>query len=126
MGRAAEVITVVGVLQPTALAGRFASLAARGLGAVALPPRAARVGSKEGLTVLALTFREWTFHRPASPQAHDRGLGGWKEENGEGKSAPKKTEENGRRGEILPVGKKTERPNQHFHPDRLHAVSGRR
>jgi hypothetical protein len=96
MGRAAEVITVAGVLQPTALAGRFASLAARGLGAVALPPRAARVGSKEGLTVLALAFGEWTSHGPVSPQAHDRKIAAWKEANREektGRRRSKKTEE---------------------------------
>ena len=58
MGRAAEVITVVGLLQPTVLAGRFACPSARGLGTVALPPGAAWVGSKDGLTVLALAFGE--------------------------------------------------------------------
>ena len=84
MGRAAEVITVGGLLQPTALAGRFAGPSARGLRAVALAPGATRVGSKEGLTVLALAFGSWTSHRPASPQAHDQGIGGWKEANGEG------------------------------------------
>jgi hypothetical protein len=96
MGRAAEVITVVGVLQPTALAGHFAGLAARGLGAVALPPGAARVGSKKGLTVLALAFGEWTSHGPVSPQAHDRKIVTWKEANREektGRRRSKKTEE---------------------------------
>jgi hypothetical protein len=53
---------------------------------------------KEALTVLTLAFGVWTSHRPASPQAHDQGIGGWKEENGEGKSALKKIEEHGRRG----------------------------
>jgi hypothetical protein len=53
MGRAAEGITVVGLWQPTVLAGRFAGPSARGLGAVALPPGAARVGSKDALTGLA-------------------------------------------------------------------------
>jgi len=98
MGRAAEVITVGGLLQPTALAGRFAGPSARGLGAVALAPGATRVGIKEGLTVLALTFGAWTSHWPASPQANEQGSGARKKENGEEKSAPKKIEENGRRG----------------------------
>jgi hypothetical protein len=83
---------------PPALAGGLASLAARGRGAVALALGAARVGLKEGLTVLALAFREWTSHWPVSPQANDRKIGAWKEENGEEKSAPKKIEANGRRG----------------------------
>jgi hypothetical protein len=98
MGRAAEGITVVGVLQPTALASRFASLAARGLGAVALPPRATRVGSKEALTVLALAFGEWTSHGPVSPEAHERKIVAWKEANREEKTGLKKIEEDGRRG----------------------------
>jgi hypothetical protein len=98
MGRVAEIIPVVRLLMPTALAGGLAGLAARGLGAVALAPGAARVGIKKGLTVLALAFREWTSHWPASPQANDRKIGAWKEENGEEKSEPKKIEENGRRG----------------------------
>ena len=73
-------------------------MAARGLGAIALAAGAAGVGIKEGLTVLTLAFREWTFHWPASPQANDQGIGAWKEENGEEKSAPRQIEENGRRG----------------------------
>jgi hypothetical protein len=85
-------------VEPTTLAGGFAGLAARGLGAVALALGAARVGSKEGLTVLTLALREWTSHGPASPQVHDQGGGVWKEENGEEKSVPKKSEEDGRRG----------------------------
>src|SRR5215831_12260997 len=72
LGGAGEVIAVAWLVQPAALAGGLAGLPARGLGAVALAPGAARVGSKKGLTVLALAFREWTFHGPASPQAHDR------------------------------------------------------
>ena len=72
MGGACEGIAVAWLGEPAALAGGLAGLAARGLGAVALAPGTARVGSKAGLTVLALAFREWTFHGPASPQAHDR------------------------------------------------------
>ena len=98
LGRAAEIIAVLRFLMPTALASGLAGLAARGLAAVALAPGTARVGSKEGLTVLALALREWTFHWPASPQANDRGIRVWKEENGEAKSASKTIEENGRRG----------------------------
>src|SRR5256885_10297161 len=82
MGRAAEIIPVVRLVMPTALAGGLAGLAARGLGAIALAPGAARVRRKEGLTVLALAFGKWTSHGPASPQAHDQGMGAWKEENG--------------------------------------------
>jgi hypothetical protein len=65
---------------------------------VALARGAARVGIKKGLTVLAFTFGEWTSHWPASPQANDQGSEGWKEENGAGKSTPKKSEAHGRRG----------------------------
>jgi hypothetical protein len=65
---------------------------------VALALGAARVGRKEGLTVLALPFGEWTSHWPASPQANNQGIGAWKEDNGKEKSAPEKSEENGRRG----------------------------
>jgi hypothetical protein len=86
MGRAAEIIPVVRFVEPTALAGGLAGLAARGRGAVALAPGTARVGRKEGLTVLALAFGKWTSHWPASPQANDRKIGAWKEENGEEKS----------------------------------------
>jgi hypothetical protein len=73
------------------LAGGFAGVAARGLGAVALASGAARVGNKEGLTVLTLTLTRWTSHGPASPQANDQGVGARKEENNEEKSAPKKS-----------------------------------
>jgi hypothetical protein len=98
MSRVAEIIPVVRFVMPTALAGGLAGLAARRLGAVALASGAARVGSKEGLTVLALAFRKWTSHWPASPQANDRGIRVWKEENGEAKSGSKTIEENRRRG----------------------------
>ena len=98
VGGAGEGIAVSGLVSPTTLAGGLAGLATRGLGAVALARGAARVGSKEGLTMLTLAFREWTSHGPVSPQAHDQGIAAWKEENGEGKSVPKKIEEDGRRG----------------------------
>jgi hypothetical protein len=58
MRRVAEISLVVRFVMPTALAGGLAGLAARGLGAVALAPGAARVGIKEGLTVLALACCE--------------------------------------------------------------------
>jgi hypothetical protein len=96
MERAAEIIPVVRLVMPTALAGGLAGLAACGCGAVALAPGAARVGSKEGLTVLAFAFGKWTSHWPASPQANHRKIGAWKEENGEekvGRRRAKKTEE---------------------------------
>jgi len=80
------------------LAGGFARLPTLGLGAVALALGTTRVGIKEGLTVLALTFGAWTSHWPASPQTNDQGIGAWKKENGEEQSEPKKSEENGRRG----------------------------
>ena len=101
-------------------------MAARGLGAVALAAGAAGVGIKEGLTVLTLALARWTSHWPVSPQANEQRVGLWKEENGEEKSGLKKIEENGRRGYLSTVGKKTERPTQQFYPGRLHAVSGRR
>ena len=71
VGRAAAIISVLRFVMPTALARGLAGLAARGLAAVALAPGTARVGSKEGLTVLARALREWTFPWPASPQAKD-------------------------------------------------------
>jgi hypothetical protein len=67
------------------LAGGFAGVAARGLGAVALASGAAGVGIKEGLTVLTLALTQWMSHWPASPQANDQGIGVWKKENGEAK-----------------------------------------
>ena len=85
VGRAGAGIAVGGFVAPAPLAGRLAGLVARRRGAVALAPSATRVGSKEGLTMLALTFGEWTSHWPASPQVNDRKIGGQKEENGEGK-----------------------------------------
>ena len=87
LGRAAEIIPVVGLLMPSALAGSLAGLAARRLGAVALVPDVARVRSKEGPTVLALTFAEWTSHEPASPQAHDLQIAAETEENEEKKAS---------------------------------------
>ena len=83
MRRGAEIIPVVRFGMPTALA-----------------PGAARVGIKEGLTVLALALRECTAHWPASPQANERKIGAWKEANGEDKSALKKSEDDGRKGDI--------------------------
>ena len=82
--------------------------------------------SNSGLTVLTLALARWTSHWPVSPQANEQRVGLWKEENGEEKSGLKKIEENGRRGYLSTVGKKTERPTQQFYPGRLHAVSGRR
>jgi hypothetical protein len=86
MGRAGEVIAVAWLLEPAVLPGGLARLPARGLGAVALALSATRVGSKEGLTVLALPFGEWTSHWPISPQANDRKIGVRKEENDEVKN----------------------------------------
>jgi hypothetical protein len=77
-------------MEPTALAGGLAGLAARGHGAVALAPGAARVGRKEGLTVLALAFGKWTSHWPASPQANHRKIRAWKEENGAEKAGQRR------------------------------------
>src|SRR5205823_3078035 len=50
MGGACEVIAVVGLVLPAALAVGFAGLAALGLRAIALSPGAARIGIKAGLT----------------------------------------------------------------------------
>src|SRR5215475_2053128 len=83
MSRAAEIISVMGLLMPSALAGSLAGLAARRLGAVALVPDVARVRSKEGPTVLARTCAEWTSHEPASPQAHELQIAAETEENEE-------------------------------------------
>jgi hypothetical protein len=98
MGGAGEVIAVAWLLEPAVLAGGFARLPARGRGAVALALGTARVGFKEGLTVLALALIQGTSHWPASPPANDPGIGAWKEENGKEKSALKQSEEHGRRG----------------------------
>ncbi len=126
MGGTTEVITVVGLLQPTAVTGRFAGLAARWRRTVVLAPGAARVRIKEGLTVLTLALGEWTSHWPASPQANDLQIVAWKEENGEeqaGRRRSKKIEE----ADKYPIfWKKTQQPNRQFQPDRLIAVSGRR
>ena len=106
MGGASAVIAVAWLLEPAVLARSFARLAARGLGAVALAPGAARVRRKEGLTVLALALGAWTSHEPVSPQAHDLQSAAETKENGENQSGPKHLEEDGRRGELCPVGKK--------------------
>jgi hypothetical protein len=126
MGGATEVITVARLLQPTALTGRFAGLAACWRRAVVLAPGAARVRSKKGLTVLTLALGEWTSHWPASPQTNDLQIAAWKEENGEaqrGRSRSKKTEE---ADKYSIFWKKTQPPNLQFQSDRLIAVSGRR
>jgi hypothetical protein len=103
-GRVAKRIPVVRLVMPTALAGGLAGLAADGLGAGALAPSAARVGSKKGLTGLALAFRAWPSHWPVSPPANARKSGAWKAENGEENRAPKPSEANRRRGERSPGG----------------------
>jgi hypothetical protein len=95
MGGATEVITVVGLLPPAALAVGFTGLVALGQRAVALAPGAAPVGIKEGLTVLTLAFGEWTSHWPESPQANDLHVAACREENAEEKGEPKKAEEDG-------------------------------
>src|SRR5256886_6876310 len=90
LGGAFEVIAVVGLLLPSALAVGFAGLAALGLRAIALSPGAAWIGIKEGFTVLTLAFGEWTSHWPASPQVNDRKIAAWREENA-GRRRRKKT-----------------------------------
>ena len=126
MGRAAEIIPVVRFVEPTALAGSFAGLMARGFGAVALASSAARVGIKKGLTVLTLALAQWTSHWPESPQGNDLHIAAQEEEPGEENgrgSRSKKTEE---RDEYRVFGKKKEWSNLQFHPGHLHAVSGYR
>ena len=98
VGGACAVSAVAWLLEPAGLAGGVPRLAALGLGAVALAPGATRVGSNEGLPVLALTLGEWTSHGPASPPAHAQGIGAWKKETSEEKSAPKTSKANGTRG----------------------------
>jgi hypothetical protein len=119
-------IMVARVWQPTALAGRFAGLAACWRRTGVLAPSAARVRNKKGLTVLTLARGEWTSHWPASPQANDRHIAAWQEANGDeqaGRRRSKKTEE---AEKYLIFWKKTQQPNLQFQPDRLSAVSGRR
>lgn len=71
-----------GLVYPAALVGGVARLLARGLGAGALARGVARGGHKQGLTVLTLPLTPWMSHEPVSPQAHDEGIGAWKEKNG--------------------------------------------
>ena len=96
LGRACEVIAVGWLVEPATLAGGFAGVVARGLGAVALASSAARVGIKKGLTVLTLALAQWTSHWPAPPQVNDPNIAPGEEEdgaeNGSGRRA-KKTEE---------------------------------
>lgn len=96
MDRAAEGIAVVGLLQPTALAGRFARLSTEGLRTVMLASNIAGGRIKEDLTMLPLALAGVLSHWPGSPQANDRPLAAWKEENREentGESRGKKREE---------------------------------
>ncbi len=96
LGRACEVIAVGWLVEPPTLAGGFAGVVARGLGAVALASSAARVGIKKGLTVLTLALAQGTSHWPEPPQANDPNIAAGEEEhgaeNGSGRRA-KKTEE---------------------------------
>jgi hypothetical protein len=85
VGRAYDVIAVRGCVEPAPLAGGLAGVAACGRGAVSWASGAARVGIKEGRTVLTLALTQWTSHSPASPQAKDQGMGAQKKENGEEK-----------------------------------------
>jgi hypothetical protein len=116
--RAGDVIAVGGLVAPAPLAGGLARLAARRRGAGALAPSATGIGSKAGLTVLALALPAWTSHGPASPQAHEQGNGVWKEENGQEKRAPQKIKEDGRTGCPDVLGKKTPQPTRQFQLNR--------
>jgi hypothetical protein len=83
-------------VEPLALTGRFAGLAAARLGTVALATYIAIVGSKEDLTVLTLALSGLMSHWPASPQANGLYLAAWGEENAEenaGQRRQTKTEE---------------------------------
>ena len=93
VGGAAEVMAVVGFVQPPPLTGRFAGLSAWRLGTVVLSSHVAGVRIKEGLTVLTLALSHVTYHGPASPQAHDRHIAAWKEENCEENPGEEKGEE---------------------------------
>jgi len=90
MGRAAEVILVFGLAQPTTLTGRFAGLSTWRLRTVVLAPNIARVRIKACLTVLTRALSGWTYHWPASPQVNDLHIAVWKEENGEEKERDRK------------------------------------
>jgi hypothetical protein len=65
-------------------------------------------------------------HEPASPQAHDLQIVAETEENGGEKRGPTNSEENGRRGAICHVGKKTAQTTGPVHSDVLSTVSGYR
>ena len=126
MDRAGEVLAVSDFVAPAPLAGGLAGLAARRRGAVALAPSATRVGSKKGLTVLALPCGEWTSHWPASPQVNDRHVAAWKEENHADKAGDRKRKKREEMREIAFAGRKRTGATLHFQPARLTAVSGHR
>src|SRR2546426_2895645 len=71
MVRATEVIVVFGFLQPSALAGGFAGLAAWRSRTVALTPHVAMVGIKEDLAVLTRALSAVTCHWPESPRSEE-------------------------------------------------------
>jgi hypothetical protein len=126
IGGAAEVMAVIGFVQPPPLAGRFAGLSAWRLGTVVLPPHVAGVRIKECLTVLALTLSHVTYHGPASPQAHDRHIAAWKEENGEANPGEKGERRAKKLRAMAFAGRKRRGVNLHVHSTRLTAISGHR
>ena len=87
-----------------ALAGSLAGLSARGVGTVVLAPGAARVRMKEGPTVLALAFAEWTSHEPASPQAHELQIAAETEENGKKATEAEDNRRRRKKGSNMPCG----------------------
>src|SRR5688572_18277739 len=97
---AAEVMAVLGFLQPAPLALRFAGLLAGGLEAIALASRVAIIGNKESLTMQTLALSGWVSHGPRSPRDHDRRGPDETEEDREQKTKEKKEQHRGRRGEI--------------------------
>jgi len=62
--RPAEIISVLGFLQPKLLACRIGGLAAFGFGTISLAPPVAMVGSEENTATRALTLSHWFCHCP--------------------------------------------------------------
>jgi hypothetical protein len=126
MGGAAAGIPGAGVGPPTAVTVRVAGLAARGLGAGALAPGAARVGRTEGRAVLTRTRGAWPSPWPASPQGNALHPAAWREAHGAaaaGRSRSTKPED----AETDQFwGKKMPRPHRPCQPHRLMTVSGHR
>jgi hypothetical protein len=89
----AEVVAVLGLAGPAALARGLAGLAARGFGAVLLMPEIAIVGKKKLPTVLAFSLADATTHGPTPPWVHDPEFRGGPAKKRSGVRSGKKREE---------------------------------